>query len=171
VGLSVGYLAPTFRVHVIQPEGYMTPILRGAQLALAVVTLLVVVTAVAAGEHGPEARAEVAASEWLALMDRAQYEASWGQASSLFQGAVTAERWAEQAVALRAQVGEPASREVAQVQPVTDPPGAPPGSYVNIVYRSEFSVLGEATEVVALVDEGERGWRVVGYFVQPPLGG
>jgi len=111
-----------------------------------------------------------AAESWLALLDAGEYHESWAEAGRTFQDAMTAETWAQQAASARQQVGEPVAREIAQTTPMTDPPGAPPGEYVQIQYRSEFSEVGAANEMVVVVNEADRGWRVVGYFVQPASG-
>lgn len=136
----------------------------GKALALiAVCYLLVAPTAVAAQTEG----AAEAAEEWLALVDAEDYGASWAEASRSFQSAVTAETWAAQLTAGRAQVGAVEERELAHTQPMTDPPGAPAGEYVQLRYDSAFGGVGRVTEHVVLVRDGERGWRVAGYFIQP----
>lgn len=121
-----------------------------------------------ANDGDPAARE--AAAAWLTLLDAGDYEATWNEAARVFQSALGADVWAQQATAVRQQVGELVSRAVTDVQEATDPPGAPPGRYINIRYESEFSEVGAAMEMVALLHEDERGWRVAGYFVQPPVG-
>ncbi len=118
-----------------------------------------------------ETEATEAAESWLALLDAREFHESWAEAGETFQDAFTAEAWAEQAAGTRQQLGEVVSREVTATTPLTDPPGAPPGSYVQVQYRSEFSEIGPANEMVVVVDESARGWRVVGYFVQPAADG
>ncbi len=46
-------------------------------------------------------------------------------------------------------------------------PGAPPGTYVVLVYRSSFAKLTAAREQVTVAREKDGTWRVVGYFVRP----
>jgi hypothetical protein len=116
--------------------------------------------------EAPQEAREVAES-WLALLAAEEFAASWQEAASTFQSAVTEEQWTAQAAAVRAQVGEVENRELAGSEAMTNPPGAPPGDYLQLRYRSTFQLAGEAMETVALVQDGERGWRVVGYFVQP----
>jgi hypothetical protein len=111
--------------------------------------------------------AREAAEDWLALIDAEDYAASWEAAARSFQSAVTAETWAAQLAAGRAQVGAAEERELAHTQPLTDPPGAPPGEYVQLRYDSTFGGAGRVTENVVLVRDGDRGWRVAGYFIQP----
>jgi hypothetical protein len=140
-----------------------------ARLALiACLPLLVLTTPAAAQEGEPEP--EAAAETWLALLDGGEFTSSWEEAAHLFQQAVSAQDWAQQAGLVRQQVGEVVARDLVDVQQATDPDGVPPGEYANVRYDSEFGTIGKAIEVVSLVREAERGWRVAGYFVQPPAG-
>jgi hypothetical protein len=115
---------------------------------------------------GPEARE--AAERWIDWLAADDFETTWEEAGELFRVGNTLEDWAVQAAAGNTQIGENLTRELLELRGVTDPPSAPPGDYVHIRYQSEFSLVGPATEIVVLMHEGERGWRVVGYFVQPP---
>jgi hypothetical protein len=81
---------------------------------------------------------------------------------------VTSEAWVAQASGIRVQVGTVESREAAGAELMTDPPGAPAGEYARIRFDTEFSGAGVVTEVVVAIHETERGWRVAGYFLQPP---
>jgi hypothetical protein len=116
----------------------------------------------------PELAAREAAETWLDWLAAGEFQTTWEEAGEMFRAATTAEGWAAQAAAGHQQIGDVMGRAVAEVRTVTDPPGAPPGDYVHIRYSSDFSVIGAATETVILVREAERGWRVIGYFVQPP---
>lgn len=146
--------------------------MRKTLLAATALSLMVLIPAAVAAPSSalptsPEEEAQAAAEAWLALLDAGDYEASWSEASMMFQGAVTAEAWAEQMGAVRAQVGEVESRELVVAEAVTDPPGAPAGEYVQLRYQSAFGSAGRLAEVVAAVYEEDRGWRVAGYIVQP----
>lgn len=111
-----------------------------------------------------------AAEAWLALMDAGEYQESWEAAGEAFRSAIAADDWAQQAAAVRQQVGDIVSREDARVDQLADPPGAPPGEYAQVRYRSEFSAAGPVTELVVLASETDGRWRVVGYSIQPPSG-
>lgn len=117
-----------------------------------------------------EEAATRAAGEWLALVDSAAYAASWEAAARSFQAAVTAEAWSAQLTTGRAQVGKVQTRNLVRSESATNPPGAPPGEYVQLQYDSQLETLGPASEVVVLVRDGDRGWRVAGYFLRPPGG-
>jgi hypothetical protein len=147
----------------------MHKLVRGMTRLALLAALPLALGAVAPGSTSAQ-EPEAAAEAWLALMDADDFVASWNEAAELFQGATTADEWAAQGAAVREQLGSVVSREIAEVQQLTDPPGAPEGEYYNIRYNSEYSSMGAAMEVVALVHEADRGWRVVGYVVQPPAG-
>lgn len=140
---------------------------RGTIGRVAGLALLALALAAPLAAQTPEERAaREVAERWLAHLDAEEYEASWAEAGRIFQRAVSEAQWVQQATALRQQVGGIEEREYLASESATDPQGAPPGDYVNVQYRSRFGTVGQATEVVVLVREAERGWRVVGYFLQ-----
>lgn len=122
-----------------------------------------------AAQTPDEAAAKEMSDRWLTLVDDGDFEASWTEAGRIFQQSVAQDGWTQQIAALRQQVGEAERREYVTAQSTSNPPGAPPGDYVSIQYRSEFSTAGPAVEMVVLTREEGRGWRVVGYFLQPPV--
>jgi hypothetical protein len=146
--------------------------MRRGGTVFAICCLLAGPTAVTAQAEAPQEAQEAqeaheAADSWLALVDVQEYAASWEAAARSFQAAVAAEAWAAQLTAGRAQVGAVEDRELARSRAMTDPPGAPPGEYMQLHYESTFSGAGRVVENVVLVRDGDRGWRVAGYFIQP----
>lgn len=139
---------------------------RKGWIVVAVCCLLAAPGFAAAQAEAP-AEAREAAQAWLALVDGEDYAASWEAAARPFQAAVAAEAWTAQLTAGRAQVGAVEERELAHSQAMTDPPGAPPGEYMQLQYQSSFAGAGRVVENVVLVRDGDRGWRVAGYFIQP----
>lgn len=135
-----------------------------------VFALALALAAPLAAQTPAEAGAREAAEAWLAHLDAEEYQATWREAAATFQEAISEAAWAQQAASLRQQTGGVASREFLRAQSQTNPPGAPPGEYVAIQYDSEFNTAGRATEVVLLTAEEGRGWRVIGYSIQPPTG-
>jgi hypothetical protein len=109
-----------------------------------------------------------AAAAWLVLLDSRAYEDSWKQAGRAFQNGISAPAWSRQAAGIREQVGDPQARELIDTHTVTDPTGMPAGEYLRIRYEFKCSRASKVNETVFLVKEPDRGWRVVGYFVQPP---
>lgn len=133
--------------------------------------LPLVVTAPALAQPAtPDPAARQAAELWLGALAAGEYRACWDEAGEMFRAATTAQAWEEQAAAGVQQIGDNVARELAEMRAATDPPGAPPGHYIHIRYLSEFTVAGTAHETIVLVREPERGWRVIGYYVEPPDG-
>jgi hypothetical protein len=117
------------------------------------------------GDH-PEARK--AAEAWLGSLTAGDFRSSWDEAGEMFRAGTSAEAWLEQAVTGYQQIGDLVVRELAEVHAITDPPDAPPAEYVFIRFHSQFTLAGRARETVVLTYEPERGWRVIGYSVEPP---
>jgi hypothetical protein len=142
----------------------------GMVALMAGLLLAIVQPAVAQTDQAPspDPAAREAAESWIATLEAGEYQTSWEEAGEMFRTTLTAEGWAEQAATVQEQIGRATSRELAELNAVTDPPGAPPGDYVHIRYHSDFAVLGSVLETVVLIREEERGWRVIGYFLQPP---
>ncbi len=103
---------------------------------------------------------------WLAQVDTAKYAATWDEASTSLQAAVSKEQWISGLAQVHAQTGPLGARTVTQYQYSTSLPGAPPGEYVVLQYHT-VAGSGFVTETVALRHDGVRGWRVAGYFVKP----
>jgi len=107
-----------------------------------------------------------AATEWLALLDAGEYEASWKQAASAFRDAVTPAVWTESVTNARGSLEPFGDRELISSQQLTDPPGAPPGDYVILQYRTDVAGDRTVVETVVPMREGD-AWKVSGYFVNP----
>lgn len=107
-----------------------------------------------------------AATEWLVLIDEGAYEESWKQSASAFQDAVTPAVWHTSVTDARGPLEPFGERTLIGSQQLTDPPGAPPGDYVVLQYRTEISGDRTAVETVVPMKEGDT-WKVSGYFVQP----
>jgi hypothetical protein len=158
-------LAPTRVVCQIAQEQEI-PMMRKEWIVFAVYCLLAAPGAVAA-QADATAEARAAAESWLAIIDGDDYAASWEEAARAFRSAITAEAWTAQLTPLRAQLGTVEERELAHSQAMTDPPRAAAGEYMQLQYQSTFSSAGRAIENVVLMRDGDRGWRVAGYFLQP----
>jgi hypothetical protein len=121
--------------------------------------------AVHAGEK-PQAAATRQATEWLALVDRGEYGASWDAAAAYFRGAVTREAWTKAAAGARAPLGAVLSRKVKSAKLTTTLPGAPDGNYVVIQFATSFANKKKAVETVTPMKEADGSWKVSGYFVK-----
>ncbi len=131
------------------------------------VWLAAIVTASApspAAAQGPEVWR--AAGSWLVLLDSRDFAGSWDQAARVFQAAVTRGEWARRAADYREKSGDPTSRQLMGSLEVTDPEGVPPGEYVRLRFECECTRAGMVREIVLMVNEGTRGWRVASYAVE-----
>ena len=131
----------------------------------AVVVLLAASTLAA---QVPDEAAQAAAESWIKVVDAGSYGASWDEAATVFKGAVTKEQWTTAASGARTPLGNLVSRTLASRQ-VTDqpPPGAPAGKYAILRYTTAFANAATVNEMVVLMLDGDRGWRVAGYTVRP----
>jgi hypothetical protein len=116
----------------------------------------------------PEDAAQAAAGSWVKIVDAGNYGSSWEEAATVFKSAVTSEQWTAAASGARGPLGSLVSRTLAS-RTVTDqpPPGAPAGNYAIIRYTTAFANVPTVNEMVVLILDGDRGWRVAGYTVRP----
>lgn len=116
-----------------------------------------------------------ASDAWLALVDEADFDASWEQSSTMMQQAVTVEQWRQAMENAHAQLaalaGGPVDltqREVVEVTTVENQPNLPEGDYRSVRYRTQQGDMAFG-EAVTLQREGDE-WKVIGYFVAPDNG-
>jgi hypothetical protein len=116
--------------------------------------------------QAPEDAAQAAAESWLRIVDAGNYGSSWDEAATGFKATVTKERWTEAVARARAPFGGLTSRKVAARQATDNPPGAPAGKYVVVQFTTALE-KSPAVETVTLMLDGDRGWRIVAYFIKP----
>ena len=133
-------------------------------IGIAVATL--VWTTPAACAQSPEDAAQRAAEQWLALVDGAQYAASWEQAASVFKTAITAAQWEQASSRARQPFGPFKSRKVTSRKFSTTLPGAPDGQYVVVVFESAFDRKAAAIETAVMTLDTDGAWRVSGSFIR-----
>ena len=110
-------------------------------------------------------KAEQDSESWLAMVDAGAYEDSWGETATLFQQQVTSPQWVSALSKVRSPLGAVASRSIIQRSEHSSLPGAPEGSYVVLVYETDFQNKTNSQETVALALTGG-AWRVAGYFIK-----
>jgi hypothetical protein len=115
-----------------------------------------------AADSGP---AEAAAAQWLALLAKGDYGASWTAAAPYFQQHVSKERWEDLARSFETALGANGSRRLRSAEPHTPPAGGPKGEVVILTYDSSFAHRKDIAETVDVEKLGE-GWRVVGYHLR-----
>jgi hypothetical protein len=124
-------------------------------------TIVIAAAAVAAPAVAPE----VAASNWIALVDQQKWDDSWSAASPKFQGQVSKEQWAAAVQPVRQPLGAVTSRKAAKTTAASSLPGVGAGDFRVVKFQTTFANKAGATETVVLVLEGSE-WKVLGYFVQ-----
>ena len=113
-----------------------------------------------------EQTAIVAAEQWLALVDAANYAASWQTAAAYFKGAVTQEQLHQSLQAGRTPLDKTIFRGLITKTYQTALPGAPDGEYVVIQYQTAFQNKKEAIETITPMLDKDGEWRVAGYYIK-----
>lgn len=137
---------------------------RTGLLGLSLMVVLALCTA-RADDGGIEA-AKAAAEVWLAAADRGDAALTWRMAATLFQQAVSVERWQQALDSVRGPLGVVRSRQLIAAKPARSLPNAPDGEYVVIQYRTVFEHRAEATETITPMRGSDGQWHVAGYYVR-----
>jgi hypothetical protein len=138
---------------------------RKIAVALSLLALVATVQTLLADEAAEKA-AQVAAKQWLALVDQGQYVESWGTAASYFKNAVPEKQWVQSMKGARQPLGKMISRRLKSAICTTSLPGAPDGQYVVIQYATSFENKASAVETVTPMRGPDKQWRVSGYFIK-----
>lgn len=111
-----------------------------------------------------EREAGAAATQWLALIDAADYPAAYALESQRLRASTTQEQFLRSMEGRRAPFGKMLSRTFIGAAFSTKLTGAPDGRYESILFRTSFAQKAVAAERVILNFESD-GWRVVDYRV------
>lgn len=103
---------------------------------------------------------EAAARQWLGLVDRSDWQASFDAAGSQFQTRNTVAGWQAASEQARVPLGAMISREVVEIEAVN----APPSGYIVVKFLTAFEARSAAIETVTLERE-EGALRMVGYVI------
>jgi hypothetical protein len=113
-----------------------------------------------------EKAAQVAAEQWLALIDSGKAAESWQGAASFFQSAVTQTQWQTSLNAVRKPLGALVSRKLKNATYTKTLPGAPDGEYVVLQFDTSFTNKKEAVETITPMLDKDGKWKVSGYFIK-----
>lgn len=121
---------------------------------------LTTAAAVSATPASEQAAVE-AARQFLALMDRNDWTASWQATHKSFQLLNTVDWWADASKKVRGEMGTLESRELTTVnfRP------APPSGYWTVTFKATYSKKGSAVETVQLASENG-SWKVAAISVE-----
>jgi hypothetical protein len=108
-----------------------------------------------------------ATDAWLTLVDDGKFGQSWDEAASSFRQAVTRAVWEQSVLSARGPLEPFGARQRSTARYTTQLPNAPPGQYVLFQFQTSVAGGRRVVETVVPVLDGERGWRVSGYFVRP----
>jgi hypothetical protein len=114
----------------------------------------------------PEKEAQIAAEQWLALIDAGQYAESWQSAAGAFQSAVPQSQWQSSLEAVRKPLGSLVSRKLKSAKYTKTLPGAPDGEYVILQFDTSFANKKEAVETITPMLDADKKWKVSGYFIK-----
>lgn len=109
--------------------------------------------------------AQRAARDWLVHTDALDAKAAWESAGKKFREAMTVEKWGNALRRDRAPRGKFERRTIVRTQFRGEEPGAPPGDYALVVFRTAFANR-TSDESVTLERESDGVWRVVGYVIR-----
>jgi hypothetical protein len=108
-----------------------------------------------------ESPAVAAARDWLALVDKGDWNASWEATGQSFKALNSPETWARVAQQVQGPLGAVTSRVLMSEENVP----APPYGYQMVKFRTDYENKTGAIETLSLVREGG-AWRVVGVTVE-----
>lgn len=108
-----------------------------------------------------EAAAIDAARQFLALLDRDDWAASWQATHPSFKLLNTVDWWSQNSRMVRDRIGTLQSRELATVNFTP----APPNGYWTIAFEANYSKKGSAVETLELASE-DGAWKVAGISVE-----
>jgi hypothetical protein len=128
--------------------------------------LLAACASLALAQDAKTSEVQAAARDWIALVDKNDYQASWRAAGTKFQANITAERWTRAVRRVRGPIGTVVQRTAARTTFTHHFPGAPEGDYALVLFRTSFAVKGDSQETVTLEHEPDGKWRVIGYTIR-----
>lgn len=109
-----------------------------------------------------EAEVTHAASDWLALVDAGQWDASWRATGNQFRALNTVEVWTRVSEQARVPLGAMTSREALTHDSVP----APPRGYEMVRFRTTFAGKAEPVTETLSLEREDGAWKVVGYWIE-----
>lgn len=105
------------------------------------------------------------ARDWLAVVDKGEYDAAWKRSGERFRKALTLPAWQSAAAKARMPRGAVMQRSVRATR-LESKPGAAQGTgdVAIVVFRTTFAKQPSTAETVTL-ERDAQGWRVIGYHI------
>lgn len=111
-------------------------------------------------------QASAESSHWIALVDQAQYGASWQDAGPLLRDIITQDQWVAGLTGTRHQLGLVRARRLSRGQAVSSLPNGTLGTFVVLKYDTSFSARPSLIETVVLMLIQHDQWRVISYSIK-----
>jgi len=108
-----------------------------------------------------ESAAVTAARDWLALVEKRDWNGSWEATGQAFKALNTVETWTRVAQQVQGPLGAVKARVLVREEMVP----APPYGYQMVKFRTDYTNKAGAIETLSLAREGD-AWRVVGVTVE-----
>jgi len=108
-----------------------------------------------------ESAAVAAARDWLALVEKGDWNASWEATGQSFKALNTVQTWSRVAQRVQGPLGAATSRVLVSEETVP----APPYGYQMVKFRTDYTKKAGVIERLSLAREGG-AWRVVGVTVE-----
>lgn len=135
--------------------------------SIAAIIMVVICAAAAHADEGADVDgAQAAARAWLAQIDAGHYGQAWNSTSAFFQHAMPAAQFEHSLDIVRKPLGAVTSRKLKSATYTTSLPGAPPGKYVVIQYRTDFAGKRDGVETITPMLDKDGRWRVSGYYIR-----
>lgn len=104
--------------------------------------------------------------KWLTLADQGQYDKTWLSASEYFRSLIPQQWGQAQIEGSRKSMGNLISRNLRTQDYKTSVPAAPDGDYYILVFDSSFANKKAAVEIVTMMKDKDKQWRLAGYFIK-----
>jgi len=109
---------------------------------------------------------QIAAEQWLKLVDANQYGESWDAGALSFKLTIPRDEWIVAEQKLRQPLGAVKSRQIFDVRWAENPQNLPQGEYMVFAYNTAFQNRENGRELVTLVQGDDGAWRVLTYAIQ-----
>lgn len=104
--------------------------------------------------------------DWLHHIDALDSNASWNEASHVFQEKLTKQQWETIVKTIRAPIGTMLTRRHTVTQYASHLPGIPDGTYAILQFHSTFTGKESTVETVVYSKEPDGHWRALGYSMK-----
>lgn len=110
-------------------------------------------------------KAMTVSTQFLNLVDSAQYDTSWKKAAALLKDKITQEEWVENLTKVSSLYGPLVERKHQKSIFTSSAKDSPDGEYIILTYESNFTNKAGTTETVIATFEKDNFWRVAGYHI------